>query len=167
MKNITQTHCHTQSFAQTGAALFTALVFLVIITLLSLSSMRTSTMELRMASNDQEHTRAIQIAQAAVDTVLVGNNFLVTSVGSTTCFNVGGCDTNNDLTTAPFSANYHKVEITLQSIGSFKCRSCASSGSLFQGAAFDIDSNYNETAVGGGRANVVQGLVVLAPDSGT
>ena len=60
----------TSRIHQRGAALITALIFLIIITMLSLSSMRSSTMELRQATNDEIRTTAFQNAQALVDAVL-------------------------------------------------------------------------------------------------
>lgn len=50
-----------------GAALITALVFLVILTMLGLSSMRTNVLEERMAANSQEITRAFQAAESGVE----------------------------------------------------------------------------------------------------
>lgn len=52
---------------QNGAALITALVMLVILTMLGLSSMSTNTMEERMAANSQESNRAFQAAEAGLD----------------------------------------------------------------------------------------------------
>jgi type IV pilus assembly protein PilX len=52
---------------QDGAALITALVMLVILTLLGLSSMTTNIMEERMASNAQEVNRAFQASETGLD----------------------------------------------------------------------------------------------------
>ena len=52
---------------QNGAALITALVMLVILTMLGLSSMSTNTMEERMAANSQEINRAFQAAESGLD----------------------------------------------------------------------------------------------------
>ena len=52
---------------QNGAALITALVMLVILTMLGLSSMSTNTMEERMAANSQEVNRAFQAAESGLD----------------------------------------------------------------------------------------------------
>jgi type IV pilus assembly protein PilX len=51
---------------QHGAILITALIMLVILTLLGLSSMSTTTMEERMAANSQEITRAFQAASTGI-----------------------------------------------------------------------------------------------------
>lgn len=52
---------------QSGAALMTALVILVILTMLGLSSMSMNTMEERMAANAQEINRAFQAAETGLD----------------------------------------------------------------------------------------------------
>lgn len=51
---------------QNGAILITALVFLVILTMLVLSSMGTNVMEERMAANHQESNRAFQAAESGL-----------------------------------------------------------------------------------------------------
>jgi type IV pilus assembly protein PilX len=51
---------------QNGAVLITALVMLVILTLLGLSSISTTTMEERMAANNQEILRAFQAASSGL-----------------------------------------------------------------------------------------------------
>jgi len=58
---------HFTSPGQQGAALITALVLLVILTLLGLSSMRTNVMEERMAANSQEMVRAFQSAESGLE----------------------------------------------------------------------------------------------------
>jgi type IV pilus assembly protein PilX len=55
---------------QRGAALLTALVFLVLLTMLVLSSMNTNIMEERMAANSQEVNRAFQAAETGIETVM-------------------------------------------------------------------------------------------------
>ena len=52
-----------------GAALITALVLLVLMTLLALSTMTTSSLEERMASNTQESIRAFQAASTGLELV--------------------------------------------------------------------------------------------------
>lgn len=54
---------------QRGVALATALVFLVILTLLGVFAMRASTTELRLARNEQARIEALETAQAVVDAV--------------------------------------------------------------------------------------------------
>jgi len=51
----------------------------------------------------------------------------------------------------------------LKSDGSFVCRSCESSASLFDGAVFTIQSQYDNTANRGGRAEIDEGFLMLIP----
>lgn len=51
---------------QSGAALIVALIFLLLMTLLSTSSMRTSTMQERMAGNSRDWNLAFQSAEATL-----------------------------------------------------------------------------------------------------
>jgi Tfp pilus assembly protein PilX len=51
---------------QKGAALLFALIFLVILTMLALSSMNTNILDERMASNSQEKNRAFQAAETTL-----------------------------------------------------------------------------------------------------
>jgi type IV pilus assembly protein PilX len=59
---------------QRGAALITALVLLVILTMLGLSSMTTNTMEERMSSNAQEKNRAFQAAEAGIQIAMTNSD---------------------------------------------------------------------------------------------
>jgi Tfp pilus assembly protein PilV len=69
---------------QRGAALITALVFLVILTMLALSSMNTNIMDERMAGNSQEKNRAFQAAETALVVALENNDaFKITNYSGT------------------------------------------------------------------------------------
>ena len=64
---------HRQEFAiqrQQGSALITALVFLIILTILGLSTMTTSRLEIRMAANTQFAHQAFQAAESGIAQVL-------------------------------------------------------------------------------------------------
>jgi type IV pilus assembly protein PilX len=52
---------------QQGAALIVGLVLMMVLTIMAISTMRTSTVELRMASNTQYHETARQLAEAGID----------------------------------------------------------------------------------------------------
>ena len=75
-----------------GAALITALVLLVILTMLGLSSMTTNTMEERMSSNAQEKNRAFQAAEAGIEIAM--NNADSFNINNTTANPVTGTDSN-------------------------------------------------------------------------
>lgn len=63
---------------QRGAALVVGLILLVVLTILAVSGVFTSTMELRMARNTQSQERAFQAAEVAIEDALA-NPILSTS----------------------------------------------------------------------------------------
>ena len=54
---------------QRGAVLFTALMFLIVVTFIALASIRSGVLELRMSLNDETRVSAFQQAQSLVDWV--------------------------------------------------------------------------------------------------
>ena len=64
---------------QNGAVLITALIMLVILTLLGLSSMTTTTMEERMAANSQEIARVFHTASPGLSMVLTDEDAFATT----------------------------------------------------------------------------------------
>ena len=78
--------------AQRGIALATALIFLVVITVLGLVAVRSSTTELRLASNEQVRVEALQTAQSVVDAVLAvpANTPVNGNIDYRRCFSSGG-----------------------------------------------------------------------------
>lgn len=80
--------------SQRGAVLVTALVFLVILTLLGITSMSTNTLEERMAGNSQDANRAFQAAESGLSAAFNSDEaFAGTTEGYTTKYtepNFGG-----------------------------------------------------------------------------
>jgi hypothetical protein len=76
-----------------GAALITSLVLLTVLTLLSISVMSTSRLEMTMASNVQTSNNAFQLAESAADTLIAR------AIDNTTCINdlnPGICDIGDE-----------------------------------------------------------------------
>ena len=72
--------------SQRGVALAVALILLVVLTLLALSGVRLSTMELRMSLNDELRVTAYEQAQSLVDvTIRQFSNTPVLSPGTVIC----------------------------------------------------------------------------------
>jgi type IV pilus assembly protein PilX len=65
--------------AERGAALVVGLILLVVLTILAVSGVFTSTMELRMVRNTQSQERSFQAAEVAIEDAL-GNPVLSTSI---------------------------------------------------------------------------------------
>jgi len=74
---------------QSGAALVVSLLILMVMTLLGVSSMQTTTMEEKMASNTREHQQAFEAAEAALRAAEI---FIKDSVTVTAAFDTTGSD---------------------------------------------------------------------------
>ncbi len=73
---------------QCGATLVTALVMLVVLTLLVLSAINASTTNLRIAGNMQVREESIAAGQQAIEQV-ISNNFTISPVSSTAAVTIG------------------------------------------------------------------------------
>lgn len=153
--------------SQNGVALLMALMFLVVITLIALSTMRSSTLELKMAGNEQFRTQAVQSAQTAIDKVTRTDNFPVITQGFTVCFNKttnsdgNACDRQVDDLNETLYAN-NQAEIKLMAAGAFTCRACQTSANKFNAAQFAMRSDYQNSATGS-RAHINQGMLLMVP----
>ncbi len=158
--------------SQRGFALLVALMFLIIVTLLSVSAMRSSTMELRMSGNEQEYRIGFDSTQSAADTLRSSTQLAVTNQGDVSCFGFGaipncngavanldlgastGANTNNIVratlnnisTTCPYSSG-NSAAITASRHGSGSC------------AYFTIESTYDATNQRGSRVDTQSGFV--------
>ena len=67
---------------QRGAALVTALIFLLIMTILSITSLGTTTLEEKMAANSQSINRSFQAAEAGIEQLLSNRDAYQNTVGA-------------------------------------------------------------------------------------
>ncbi len=74
---------------QVGATLITALVMLVVLTLLVFSAIKSSTINLRIAGNAQIQGETVAAAQQAIESV-ISNNFTSSPAASTVIVPMGG-----------------------------------------------------------------------------
>jgi len=112
---------HDFPVQQQGAVLITALIMLVILTLLGLSSISTTTMEERMAANTQEITRAFQAASTGIAQVFndedafATTNTLVTDGTADDPYDktasVGATGTNSYAATTDFNSVYRQMTV--------------------------------------------------------
>ena len=155
-----------------GAALFMALMFLIIITMLSLSAMRSSVMELRMATNSESEINATQRAQAVIDATVAdpNNTPVVGGIGETTCM-VGSSNSctrktivlkDADKFQPDVEAGYISVEVT-RVAPLLKPAPRVQGYSLpgYSVATFEVDGKYDAAKDGEGNAEIVEGLLVL------
>ncbi|MBE9516203.1 MAG: hypothetical protein IME93_04425 [Proteobacteria bacterium] len=164
--------------SQRGAALFTALIILVAVTLLSLASLGTSLMQLRMSGNEEMTMQAFELAQAGVDHTVINHETLVTvagDIGFTRCTAnyPFSCDENSTVTfpaEAPFldSGNTNKHSLAIEKVSEGFCppRGMELSCDKAKAATFSIRSRYNNVASGQGMSDITQGFIKPIPSSG-
>lgn len=63
-------HLRSRARRQTGAALIIGLILLLVLTVLAISGMSTSTLELQMAGNEQYSENAFQTADTAIEVAM-------------------------------------------------------------------------------------------------
>lgn len=154
---------------QGGAALVTTLILLVIVTLASLATIRSSRLELRMAGNTESRLQAFQAVQALSDAVFA-TPALVPVVGSTgfrLCTpTVAACDRSTIIVPGALAGHIDAGELTavvLQQGEGIVPRGLETSADRFSGVRFQVTTTFDRTADNLGRAGVVQGMLVLVP----
>jgi Tfp pilus assembly protein PilX len=152
---------------QKGVALVTALVLLVALTLVALSGIQSTSVQLQISGNDEATVEAYEYAQSVVDAVIENStNFVVgADIGYTTCLNAGpGCNaTSINLTETMFSGVNLQAKVELLKIGQSPRLVNGNSMSQTNGAYFSIEGQYDETANNRGKSGVVQGYVMIIP----
>lgn len=161
-----------------GAALVTSLILLLALTMVALSAIQTSAVQVQISGNDEDVLQANQFAQSIVDAVIeTPVSFVVgASSGYTVCTaNAPSCDKNSiSFTDTMFSVTggYSdtstnpgiEARVKLIKTGTApRMGSKASSATAFSGAYFTVQGSYNEIANNGGKASVVQGFVMIYP----
>lgn len=164
---------------QRGVALAVALILLVVLTLLALSGIRLSTMELRMALNDELRVAAFEQAQSLVDgTVRTFSNTPILAPGITRCVNTipDKCTTANSLTLSDtiktkFGVNDTSVSVNvlIERIPPQNAEPPINSGfslSSFDAAYMQVSGLWDKNAVGLGNAIVREGIAIVYGSAG-
>jgi len=157
---------------QRGAILIIALMFLLTITLLTLSSMRSSKIGLYLAQNDESRISAEQAAQALADAVVAtpASTPVVGLTGFTSCTpGESGCSKNDLPITDPtlayaVAANHMQARVE-RTGATFRPppRAVQTSIDKFSAASFRVTTTYDRIADGLGREQVTEGVLVLVP----
>ena len=157
---------------QRGAILVVALMFLVAITLFTISSMRSSNIGLFMAQNEESRVAAEQAAQALADAIVASpaSTPVVGSPGYTACTpGETGCNRNdlpvNDPVLAYAVANDH-IRARVERIGTIfrpPPRVVETSIDKFSSASFRVVTTYDRIDEGLGHEQVTEGVLVLVP----
>lgn len=168
---------------QRGVALAVALILLVVLTLLALSGVRLSSMELRMSLNDQLRVASFENAQSMVDTTIRSfNNTPVLAAGVVLCArdntSTGGdCSTvRNSLTTTLsgnttyadlFNNGY--INVVIRSIPPLNADPPVGTGyslDKFDAAYLRVEGVYDQNALGLGQAQVNEGVAIVYGSGG-
>jgi Tfp pilus assembly protein PilX len=163
---------------QRGAALIVALLLLIVITLLGLASMRTSTLELRMATNQEAQLAAFERAQAVVDAAIADerNTIVVGDAGHNTCIGTppGTACTNTrpstGLADGIFSSEISsgKINVVITRLAPLYRNAppgINTSADKFQAATFSVEGNFDDAGNRNGRTGITQGVLVLIPNT--
>lgn len=154
---------------QSGAALVVALILLAVITLLGVTSMRTSIMEQKMASNEQLRMEAFQIAQSIVDDVVAEkSHFPVNGTeGYTNCTTgLSDCNAYNITLSGDYAAYPGELSASVERIQpnlTLPPRAIETSLDKFSAAVFQVTGRYDGAAEGLGSAEIVQAYLLLVP----
>jgi hypothetical protein len=163
---------HMTRHRQRGATLFAALIFLIVISLISITSMRSSTMGVRMAQNEESRFAAIQAAQALTEAVFSspGSTPVVGGSGFSNCTaNEAGCN----MYAVNLPAGFITDEVAADNLSARiervtppdrpPPRVVESSIDKFSAASFRVIATYDRAEEGLGRAQLVEGLLILVP----
>ena len=157
---------------QDGAILVISLVILIAITLLTISSMRSSNIGLRMAQNEESRVAAAQGAQALADAIVSDPNTtpVIGGSGFTICTaGESGCNRNDLPVANPEIAYYIATgDLTgrVQRMGPIfrpPPRVVESSIDKFSSATFEVTATYDRADEALGRQQIVEGVMVLVP----
>jgi len=155
---------------QNGAILVVALIFLVAITLLTISSMRSSRIGLYMAQNDESRISAIQAAQALSDAIVANPSStpVVGKTGYTACTAGESACNRNDLavtdSTLVGQIDSDYVSARVERVGTVfrpPPRVVESSLDKFTSASFSVTTTFDRAADGLGTQQVTEGVLVL------
>lgn len=165
------THGHEY---QRGATLVTALVFLLVITLFSVTSMRSGTIGVRMAQNEESRFSALQSSQALGEAI-VGSPASTPVIGGAGFTNCTAGESACDRYTINVPSGFLQSEVDGGYLNARVARLTPpekppprvleSSIDKFSAASFEVTSTYDRTEDGLGRARLVEGLLVLVPQN--
>jgi Tfp pilus assembly protein PilX len=157
---------------QGGAILIIALMFLVAMTLFTISSMRSSNIELFMAQNEESRVAAEQAAQALADAIVaspastpvVGDTgYIACTAGQTGC-NRTDLPVTDPTLASQVAANH--IQARVERTGTIfrpPPRVVETSIDKFSSASFRVVTSFDRVDEGLGREQVTEGVLVLVP----
>ena len=160
---------------QQGIVLFASLIFLIVVTMIGLASMRSSTLELRMSLNEESRVSAFQQAQAMSDAIIftpsstpvlgdVGYRICTTSVPGAEPCDQRDLTVPNALIQGEIGAG--RLSAIVERLGSITTpppRGLDSSVDKFSAPTFRVQATYDREAEGLGSSTLNEGVLVLIP----
>lgn len=138
---------------QRGAALIIGLILLLVLTILAISGVVSSTLELRMTANQQQQERAFQAADTGVEQAMTAATFSTTGVVEVAPTPVDAADPDGDT---------YEYELRFDAESSMPTVPTGYSlGSGFQAYHFVVEST--GTSAGGAESDHVQGFYIVGP----
>lgn len=173
------TRSRSQPPRQEGIALATALIFLLVITVLGLVAVRSSTTELQLARNEQTRVEAMETAQAVVDAVIAGTGNLPVRPGDDylLCYDSGdgtqtqctegaaGLSLAGTGDSALFDKGIYAEVRRLAPETTPVPAALLTSMDKFTAASFAVRGQYARGEAGLGAADIEQGLIKIVPRS--
>ena len=157
---------------QSGAILVIVMVFLGVITLLSMTSMRGSTTGIHMAQNEEARYAGIQQAQALTEAIIAnptatpvigGAGFSICTASEPDCDRYGvplPAYLTNEVALGHLSARIERLTPPNKP----PPRVIESSIDKFSTASFQISATYDRSLEGLGRVELAEGIIVLVPN---
>ena len=158
---------------QDGAILIVTMVFLVAISLLTVSSMQASNIGLFMAHNEESRIAAEQGAQALADAIVSNPSAtpVIGGAGFTICTpGEIGCDefdlpVENAQLAAAIANGYMRARVQREGpLTRPLPRAVESSIDKFTSAAFEVTTTFDRTDESLGRQQISEGVLVLVPN---
>jgi len=159
------------------------MIFMIILTVLTLSSMNNSVMEQKITANEQYAMEAFESAQSVVDATLdsPGSIKVLSDTNVRICYPASVSSSDASCTqTYDLSARFSSIDgdnnafsskitgkiIRLDPETLPAPRGLETSADKYDVALFEIEGTFNNSAEGYGRSTVGQGYIVLVPKSG-
>ena len=167
---------HHGSRQQAGVVLVVSLLVLLVMGIIATTVARTNQLQLHMAGNDEARIAAMQQALAVIDGVFArpANFRTDVGVGHRMCHVAalsGSCDAQTLTLEAGVLPTVDQLEIAVERLAPEAGRmpvlneSNANSTVHYRVAKFEVQVVYDQTADGGGRASLAQGVLVRLPKS--
>lgn len=169
MQHVGQKFPHSQS----GAIMVITMVFLLAISLLTVSSMQSSNIGLFMAQNEESRLAAAQGAQALADAIVSnpaatpvvgGAGYTICTQGESEC-NRSDLPVTNSALAAAIAKGYITARVEREGpLLRPPPRSVESSIDKFTSASFEVTTTYDRTDESLGRQQITEGILVLVPN---